>query len=39
MFQIVTYIPVEHGERVKEAMFCAGGGHIGNYDSCSFETK
>jgi hypothetical protein len=37
MFQINVYIPVEYKDQVKEAMFIAGAGKIGNYDCCSFE--
>jgi len=37
MFKIVFFVPVGHEERVKEAMFTAGAGHIGNYDSCSWQ--
>jgi structural toxin protein (hemagglutinin/hemolysin) RtxA len=37
MIQIVVFVPVEFKDRVKEAMFEAGGGRIGHYDSCSFE--
>lgn len=38
MFKIVFFVPLEHAERVKNAMFNAGGGKIGQYDCCSFET-
>ncbi len=37
MFKITVYIPTEDKERVKSAMFAAGAGKIGNYDSCCFE--
>ncbi len=36
--KIVTFCPLEHADKVREAMFNAGAGHIGNYDSCSFNT-
>ena len=36
--KLVTFIPVDHAEKVREAVFSAGAGHIGNYDSCSFNT-
>lgn len=39
MMHISFYVPVEHAEKVKSAMFNAGGGKIGNYDYCSFEFK
>lgn len=37
MVQIIVFIPEAHKENVKTAMFAAGGGKIGNYDSCCFE--
>lgn len=36
--KIIFYVPQNDGEKVKEAMFNAGAGIIGNYDQCSFET-
>jgi dinuclear metal center YbgI/SA1388 family protein len=36
--KLVTYVPTEHLDRVRNAVFEAGAGHIGNYDSCSFNT-
>jgi len=35
--KLVTFIPTEHAEKVREAVFSAGAGHIGNYDSCSYN--
>jgi dinuclear metal center YbgI/SA1388 family protein len=35
--KIVTYCPSGHVERVRDAMFRAGGGRIGEYDQCSFN--
>ena len=35
--KLVTFVPVADAEKVREAMFEAGAGHIGNYDSCSFN--
>lgn len=37
MFHISFYVPEEYKEKVKEAMFDAGAGRIGNYEKCSFE--
>ena len=37
MYKIGVYIPQEHKEKVKTAMFEAGAGKIGSYDCCSFE--
>ncbi len=35
--KLVTFVPVDHAEKVRQAVFAAGAGHIGNYDSCSFN--
>ena len=37
--KLVCYIPEEHFEAVSQAVFYAGAGHIGNYDSCGFSSK
>ncbi len=37
--KLVTFIPVENGDKVREAIFNAGAGNIGNYDSCGFVTE
>lgn len=37
MIQIVVFVPETHKEKVKAAMFEAGGGKLGNYDRCCFE--
>ena len=37
MYQIVVYIPENHLEGVKAAMFAAGAGRVGNYDACSWQ--
>ncbi len=37
--KIVTFAPHEHSNKVRTALFNAGGGHIGNYDSCSFNSE
>ena len=34
--KLYTYVPADHLEKVREAIFEAGGGHIGNYSECSF---
>lgn len=39
MIHLSFYVPVKDAERVKEAVFQAGGGKIGNYDSCAFEIR
>jgi len=35
--KLVTFVPVADAEKVRAALFEAGAGHIGNYDSCSFN--
>ena len=36
LLKIVTFVPSSHAEAVKQAMWSAGAGKIGNYDSCSY---
>ena len=38
MYKITVYIPESHLEPVKAALFAAGAGRIGNYDSCAWQT-
>jgi dinuclear metal center YbgI/SA1388 family protein len=35
--KLVTYVPLAHAEEVRTALFKAGAGKIGGYDSCSFN--
>ncbi|MBN1950426.1 MAG: Nif3-like dinuclear metal center hexameric protein [Bacteroidales bacterium] len=35
--KLVSFVPTDHANAVREAIFNAGAGHIGNYDSCSFS--
>jgi dinuclear metal center YbgI/SA1388 family protein len=37
--KLVTYCPAAHADHVREALFSAGAGHIGNYDACSFNSE
>ena len=37
--KLVTFIPIEHADSVRKAVFEAGAGQIGNYDSCSYNTE
>lgn len=34
--QLTVFVPNDHAEQVKEALFLAGAGNIGFYDECSF---
>jgi dinuclear metal center YbgI/SA1388 family protein len=36
--KLVTYVPVDHFEAVRDALYMVGCGHIGNYDCCGFST-
>lgn len=38
MYQLVFYVPIAQAEAVKEAVFAAGGGALGDYSHCAFET-
>jgi dinuclear metal center YbgI/SA1388 family protein len=37
--KIYTYVPADNAEEVRKAIFAAGGGNIGNYSECSFNTE
>ncbi len=36
--KLITFCPSDHADKVREALFSAGAGQIGNYDCCSFNT-
>lgn len=36
--KLITYAPVASAPRVRDALFAAGAGEIGNYTNCSFTT-
>ncbi len=38
LMKIEFYVPESHLEMVKSAMFEAGAGRVGNYDSCAWQT-
>ncbi len=38
MYKICVFVPEASAERVKQAMFEAGAGKIGDYDSCCWQT-
>jgi structural hemagglutinin/hemolysin toxin protein RtxA len=38
MYRIATYIPEDHVETVKEALFAAGAGRFKRYDNCAWQT-
>jgi dinuclear metal center YbgI/SA1388 family protein len=37
--KLVTFCPTAHADAVRDAIFAAGAGHIGNYDQCSFNAE
>jgi len=37
--KLVTFCPVDYAEKVRDALFKSGAGHIGNYDCCSFNVS
>ena len=37
--KLVTFCPIEHAEKVRNALFNAGAGGIGNYEDCSFNIE
>ena len=39
MFHLVVFVPTDFKEKVKQAMFEAGAGRWGAYDSCCFELE
>lgn len=39
LVKLVTFVPSAHAETVRKALFDAGCGNIGNYDSCSYNLE
>src|SRR5690606_28013879 len=39
IYKLVTYAPVDIADKVRQALFVAGAGNIGNYDHCSFNSE
>lgn len=37
--KLYTFVPVTDADKVRQAIFDAGGGHIGKYDECSFNSE
>jgi len=37
--KLITFAPITESEKVRSAIFAAGGGHIGNYSECSFNAQ
>lgn len=39
MWKLTTFVPHAEVETVRNALFSAGAGHLGNYDSCSYSLR
>ena len=39
LVKIITFVPFEYAETVRNAMFEAGAGQIGNYENCSYNLE
>lgn len=39
LLKLVVFIPTDHFESVRNALFNAGAGNIGNYDLCSYSSE
>ena len=37
--KLYTFVPAASTDKVRQAIFDAGGGHIGNYEECSFNSE
>ena len=37
--KLYTFVPAANAGKVRQAIFDAGGGHIGNYEECSFNAE
>ncbi len=37
--KLFTFVPADHLEKVRNALFQAGGGHISDYSECSFTSE
>ena len=38
MYKLCVYVPASHLQTVKQALFQAGAGRIGDYDSCCWQS-
>jgi dinuclear metal center YbgI/SA1388 family protein len=37
--KLFTFVPTQHAQKIKDALFAAGAGNIGNYSECSFSVS
>ncbi|MDR3582446.1 MAG: hypothetical protein P4L67_04205 [Candidatus Pacebacteria bacterium] len=38
-YKIIVFVPLDHADKVREAIGTAGGGKLGKYSFCSFSTR
>jgi len=38
-YKLVVFVPVESADKVANAVFAAGAGHIGNYSHCGYQAE
>ena len=38
-YKIIVFVPLDHADKVREAIGEAGGGKLGKYSFCSFSTR
>jgi len=39
LLKLITYVPVSHAEKLRQSIFDAGAGQIGNYSNTSFNSE
>lgn len=39
LFKLIVFCPEDYAGNVRQSMFSAGSGNVGNYDSCSFNSE
>lgn len=39
LLKLVVFVPADYAEKLRDAIFNAGAGHIGNYDRCSYNVQ
>ncbi len=37
LYKLIVYVPVEHADKVRDALFTVGAGYIGDYSNCSYN--
>jgi len=39
LLKLITFVPTDYLDKVRNSLFEVGGGHIGDYDCCSYSSK